>query len=190
MKYVLIALAVLLVLGGISVLGIGGITYVKYSNQEQTLRVNATNQETVNMTVKDKTWKTISQMAQVSQDYRETFEKVYPDIMNARYGGHEAGKPSPLLNFIKEANPTFDTKLYEKLMDAITVNQAEFQMVQTKLISIKEQHDLLRTTIPSKWFLSNFFRDCPELKVTIVTSKNTKDMFKTGEDNDVKLFNK
>lgn len=189
MKYVLITLGVLIMLAAVAILGIGGITYVKYANQEQTLRVNATNQETVNMTVKDKTWKTISQIAQVSEDYRKTFEKVYPDIMNARYGGKQDGKPSPLLNFIKEANPTLSTELYAKLMDAITVNQAEFQMVQVKLISIKEQHDLLRTTIPAKWFLINFLRDCPELKVTIVTSHNTKEMFKTGEDNDVKLFN-
>ena len=190
MKIFLVILAVLFALGVVAV-GMLTMAYFGYVNQDVTLRVEAANTDSLNMTIKDETMKEIFMVAQVTEDYRETFSKVYPDIMNARYGGDGKDETQPpLMKFVMEANPTFDVRMYDRLVDVILEKQAKFQMAQAKLISIKQQHDLLRTTYPSKLFLDNFFRDCPELTIRLVTSKATKDMFKTGEDNDIQLFNR
>ena len=176
MKNVLLIVGVcLLVLGSIWI----GL-YVNYSNQERSIVNLASAQEQANTAIFDKVWKVISQKAQVSEKYKNSFEQIYTKIMSARY----SAKDGSLMKWIQEQNPNFDSSIYTNLMDTIQGQREEFAQVQIKLRDIKREHDNLRTLFPSSLFVGRR----AELKVTIVTSEATAEVFKTGKENNVKVF--
>jgi len=160
--------------------GIWGAMYVNYSNQERRLVNLAGAQVQANAAIFDKVWKIISQKAQVSEKYKDSFEAIYTKIMKARY----SSKDGTLMKWIQEQNPNFDSSIYTNLMDTIQGQREEFAQVQIKLRDIKREHDNLRTLFPSSLFVGKR----PELKVTIVTSDQTEEIFKTGKENNVKVF--
>ena len=106
--------------GGVLLLLI--IMYFSYNNREIALRKEAEAQKGKIETVHDTMWKTLKQEAGVTEKYRETFEKIYPELIAGRYNG-ESGS---LMKMIQESNPQFDTKLYDKLMQSIESQRAYF----------------------------------------------------------------
>jgi Tfp pilus assembly protein PilO len=157
-----------------------GMSYVSFNNQEIELRNLAKAQQENNKTVYDKVWKVIKQKAGVTDKYANDFKEAYGGLMTARYGD---GK-NPMWSWVKEHNPNLDVSMYKDLSRSIEALRNEFQQVQKRLIDIKREHDNLRQKIPSSWFVGG--RE--ELVLDIVTSKQTKQVFKTGEENDVDLF--
>ena len=129
--------------------------------------------------VYDKVWKVISQKAQVTDKYAGDFKGIYTEIMDSRY---EKGDGT-LMKWIHERNPNFDASLYASLSNSIEGLRSEFAMEQKKLLSVKEQHDNLRTTWPGTWFVS-----ADPIEVEVITSGKTKQVFVTGEENDVDVF--
>lgn len=103
---------------------------------------------------------------------------MYVPLMEGRYatGGS-------FMKWIKEHNPQFDFSLYKDIMNSIEGLRAEFANVQIKLRDLKREHDNLLDTFPGSWFLSG--RD--HIKVQLVTSGKTKQVFEAGEENDVDL---
>lgn len=173
-----------IVLAGVLMLGIFGIMqYVGLSNQEVQLASQFKAQQEKNKAEFDNTWKIIQQVAEVSDEYKESFAKIYPAIMAGRYGNARGGS---LMSWVTESNPTFDTSLYSKLINAIEEQRTLFTAEQAKLIDIKREHDVLVQTFPGSFFLTG--RQLPDM--IIVTSAKTDDAFKTGKDDDVKLFKK
>lgn len=163
--------------------GIGMATWgVGVSNTEIELREQAVAQEKDNQNIYDKTWKIISQKAQIADKYAKEFKDIYANLMNERYEGDE--KSNPTFKWIHEQNPKFSTEMYKDLGDSISSCRAEFARVQSRLIDIKREHDVLRKRFPSKLIVGG--RE--ELIVTIVTSSKTDEVFKTGKDDDVELF--
>ena len=152
-------------------------------NREVELRNAATAQQLANKNIKDKTWKTVAEKAQISEKYANDFSKIYNDIMDKRYSGNN---DNLLFKWIQEHNPTFSTELYKDLADAIESNRAEFARVQNRLIDIKREHDNLRMKVPSKWFVGTV----TILEIQIVTSTKTEKMFETGKEDDIDLFKK
>jgi hypothetical protein len=175
-KNIVLAIVAILVLG----VGSIGLMYVNYSNREVSLRNLATAQEDSNKAIFDAVWKTISQKAQITDKYKEGFKEVYTGIMAGRY----AGKNQVIMNWIKEANPNFDSGLYKSLMDTVEGQRERFVQVQLKLRDIKREHDNLRTTFPGSFFVGGR----SELKVTIVTSDKTDNVFKSAQENNVSVF--
>jgi flagellar basal body-associated protein FliL len=165
-----------------SVIAMGVSMYFSISNQEIGLRNQAKAQQDANKVVFDKTWKVVQQYAQVTDNYKDAFERIYVKIMDARYDG----KDNVLMNWITESNPNFSTELYSKLMDEISANKAEFLRVQERLIDIKREHDNLRLKFPGSLILSGR----PEIVIQLVTSTKTEEAFKTGKDDDTQLFKK
>lgn len=53
-------------------------TYFSYNNREIALRQQAEAQRGKIEGVHDKMWKIIQQKAQITDEYRQTFEKIYP----------------------------------------------------------------------------------------------------------------
>src|ERR1041385_4848867 len=103
-------------LGVIAVLVLIAIVgYVSLSNQEKRLRNLISAQQDTNAAVYDQTWKIISEQANIADQYKEAFAQIYPDLMEGRYGNARGGA---LLSFITEHNPTFDTRLYEKVANS------------------------------------------------------------------------
>lgn len=179
MKYVALGLfGVLTVL----VLVVGGM-FFSISNQEVGLRNQVKAQQENLKVVFDTTWKIIQQQAEVADEYKDAFAKIYPSLMSGRYGNKRGGA---LLSFVKESNPEFNIKLYEKLANSIEAQRITFAGEQKKLIDLKREHDTLRQTFPAKFFVGSR----PEIPIEIVTSDKTDAAFQTGKENDVKLFGK
>ena len=171
------ALAVVAVLALIVVM-----MYVTYNNQEVSLRKEAEAQKGKVESVHDKMWKTIQQKAGVTDEYREAFEKIYPELISGRYSQGDGSA----MKWIQESNPDFDTSLYKDLMQAIEVQRASFAQAQTRMLDIIRQRETLLETIPAKFFISNKSK----IDYTVISSTRSKDVLITGIDDDVDLFKK
>lgn len=179
-KTIVISSIIVVFLLGILLIGGLAIAYFNISNEEISLRNQAKAQEKANEVIFDKTWKTIQQIANVSDQYKNSFKEIYSQIMNERYKNDDG----MLMKWIQESTPTFSTDLYKQLNDAISANRAEFAEVQKRLIDIKRVHDDLRLKFPSSIVLSGR----PEIEIKIVTSSKTEKAFSTGKDDDINLF--
>ncbi len=180
-KSLVISLVLLVVVGVCGIVGFSN--YVSYKNQALALQNQASAKQDGNTLVYDKLWKTLQQEAGVADKYSDAFKENYTSMMEVRYEGKD-----PMLSFITESNPNFSPALYENLTRDIKSLREEFQANQTALRDIKREHDNLRTMFPSSFFLR--LAGIKELQVTLVTSAKTKEVFKTGEENDVDLFHK
>lgn len=156
--------------------------YISYNNKEVALRKEAEAQKGKVESVHDKMWKTIQQKAGVTDEYRETFEKIYPELISGRYSQGDGSA----MKWIQESNPDFDTSLYKDLMQAIEVQRAYFDQAQSRMIDIIRQRETLLETIPAKFFISNKTK----IDYTIISSTRSKDVMVTGLDDDVDLFKK
>ena len=156
--------------------------YINYNNQEVRLRKEAEAQKGKVESVHDKMWKTIQQKAGVTDEYREAFEKIYPELISGRYSQGDGSA----MKWIQESNPEFDTSLYKDLMQAIEVQRAYFDQAQTRMLDIIRQRETLLETIPAKFFISNKSK----IEYTIVSSTRSKGVMVTGLDDEVDLFKK
>ena len=59
--------------------------YFNYNNKEIALRKEAEAQRGKVEGVHDMMWKTIQQKAGVTEQYRDSFEKIYPELISGRY---------------------------------------------------------------------------------------------------------
>ena len=173
---IITVVVILLVVGMIAAWGVG------VSNTEIELRVQSVAQEENNKNIYQKVWTVIKQKAQVTDKYATDFKDIYGNLMEKRYEGDQ--KSNPTFKWIKEQNPQFSSEMYKDLADSIAGLRAEFARVQTRLIDIKREHDVLRQRFPSKIIVGSR----PELEITIVTSAKTKEVFKIGEENNVDVF--
>ena len=155
---------------------------IGYKNTEIELRNQSVAQQKANEVIYDKTWKVISQKAQIADKYESAFKDIFVGLMNERYEGDE--KSNPTFKWIHEQNPNFSTELYKELGDSISGLRAEFARVQNRLVDIKREHDNLLQRIPSKWFVGGK----EPLDIKIVTSTKTDKTFESGKEDDVKLF--
>lgn len=175
----------------VSMIGIGVLVvlalivvfmYIKYNNEEVSLRKEAEAQKGKVETVHDTMWKVIKQKAGVTEEYRDTFEKVFPEIIAGRYSQGDGST----MKWIQESNPEFDTSLYKDLMQAIEVQRMYFNQAQTRMLDIIRQRETLIELIPAKFFISNKTK----IDYTIISSTSTKTVVQTGIDDDVDLFKK
>ena len=154
--------------------------YFSYNNREVTLRELAEAQRSDIEAVHDAMWKIISQKAQISQEYRAGFDSIYTHIIEGRYSQGDGA----LMKWITESNPNFDTSLYKDVMDAVESERTHFLHAQEKMIDIKRQHSVLCKTYPGRWFITN----TSEIEYTVISSTRSKEVMKTGTDDDVKLY--
>lgn len=168
---VVIAVLFILVLTGM---------YFTYNNQEVSLRKEAEAQEKKIEAVYDKMWKVISQKAQVSSEYKDSFRDIYKDIIAGRYS-NDSGT---MMKWITEANPEFDASIYKDLMSTIEVLRTEFQHNQERMLDIIREHETLTHTYPGKWFISNK----SPIEYEVISSTQSKEVMQTRMDDNVDLF--
>lgn len=155
--------------------------YISITNQEVRLRNQFDAEQQKIEMVYDNMWKTIQQTAEVSDKYQESFKDIYVQIMDKRYDKNDG----TLMNWIKEANPNFDIRLYDKLATTIEVERHRFLNAQTKAVDIQRIHNNMLDVIPSKWFLGS----CPRLEYEVISSSRSKNVMNTRLDDDVSIFN-
>ena len=154
---------------------------VSASNSEVKLRNRGEAQEQVCKNNFDNMFKQIAQVAQVADQYKQTFKEVYPALIEGRYKDDKT-----LMKWVAESNPNFDTKLYDKLIDIIESKRDGYQHEQDKLADIVREHKDLLGTWPSSMFVGSRL----PLNVTFVSSAHTKEVYRTGEENDIDVFKK
>ena len=156
--------------------------YFSYNNQEIALRKQAEAQHAKLEGTFDAMWKIISQQTQVADQYKEAFHEIYPELITGRYQGDQT-----LMKWIKEANPDFDTSLYQTLMQSIETQRVQFKNTQDRMLDIIREHETLCESVPGTWFI----RNKTPIEYTIISSTKAKLIMETGIDDDVELqFNK
>lgn len=156
------------------------VMYFHYNNREIALRKEAEAQQGKIESVYDTMWKTLKQEAGVTDQYRKTFEEIYPKLIAGRYS--QDGKE--LMKFIQESNPEFDTRLYDKLMQSIEAQRAYFASSQQRMLDIIRERETLLEQMPSCWFISNKSK----IEYEVISSTASKDTMVSRREDDVELF--
>jgi hypothetical protein len=174
------------IIAAIGVFGIGiltvlivGSTWISYHNRETILRNAISAQVKSNSAEYDEMWKKIAQLSQVYDRYKDGFKEIYIGMMEGRYSKGDG----TLMKWITESNPTFDSKLYDRVANAIEGGRASFTESQNRLIDLGREHDNMLMTFPGNVFL--FYRDRIDIKV--ITSSRTEEVFKTGIDDNISI---
>lgn len=163
---------------------LGGCNGISYKNDMQKLENLAYGQTDMCKLTYKKTADIVSQKAQVATEASGQFKDIYVKLMEARYG-HE---DQVVFKWIKEQNPNFDMSMYKDLSRSIESLREEFFTQQKTLRDIKLQHDNLRTLFPGSIWAAVF--GIKELKVQLILSAQTNEVYRTGEENNVDVFQK
>ena len=154
--------------------------FFHYNNLEISLRKEAEAQENDISTVHDTMWKIIKEKAGVAEKYRDTFEKIYPELISGRYSND--GRNT--MKWIEESNPDFDTSLYDSLMDSISKQRTIFQRAQKRMLDIVREHNTLIRRMPDRFFIT----DKSPIDYVPITSDKTYDVMQTRVDNEILEF--
>ena len=172
--------SLIIIVAAVAILLILLIMFFTYNNKEIYLRKEADAQRKKIESTHDKMWKVIKQKAEVSDKYRETFERVYPEIIAGRYSDG-----SSAMKWIQEANPNFDTSLYNDLMQAIEIQRTHLHNAQTRMLDVIRERASLIESYPSRWFITNN----SEIEYEVISSTKTHNVVETRVDDDVDVFN-
>lgn len=147
--------------------------YFYYNNREIALRKESDAQRCKIEAVRDRMFKVLQEQARVSLEYKNAFEKIYPEIIAGRYS-----RGSEMMKWIQEANPAFDTSLYGQLMNSIDIQRGAFTTEQNRMLDIINQREALIESYPSKWFIKNK----SDIFYTVISSSRTKQVMATEID--------
>ena len=150
--------------------------YFTFNNREVALRKEAEAQEGKITSVHDTMWKIIKEKAGVAEKYRETFEKIYPELISGRY--RDAG--SATMKWIQESNPDFDTSLYNNLMQSIEIQRVSFSNAQQRMLDIIRERETLVNSMPQCWFI----RNKKPIDYVVIASDATNEVMRTHVDNE------
>ena len=171
--------SLIIIVAAVAILLILLIMFFTYNNKEIYLRKEADAQRKKIESTHDKMWKVIKQKAEVSDKYRETFERVYPEIIAGRYS-----EGSSAMKWIQEASPNFDTSLYNDLMQAIEIQRTHLHNAQTRMLDVIRERASLIESYPSRWFITNK----SEIEYEVISSTKTHNVVETRVDDDVDVF--
>ncbi len=171
--------SLIIIVAAVAILLVLLIMFFTYNNKEIYLRKEADAQRKKIESTHDKMWKVIKQKAEVSDKYRETFERVYPEIIAGRYSDG-----SSAMKWIQEANPNFDTSLYNDLMQAIEIQRTHLHNAQTRMLDVIRERASLIESYPSRWFITNK----SEIEYEVISSTKTHNVVETRVDDDVDVF--
>lgn len=172
--------SLIIIVAAVAILLVLLIMFFTYNNKEIYLRKEADAQRKKIESTHDKMWKVIKQKAEVSDKYRETFERVYPEIIAGRYSDG-----SSAMKWIQEANPNFDTSLYNDLMQAIEIQRTHLHNAQTRMLDVIRERASLIESYPSRWFITNK----SEIEYEVISSTKTHNVVETRVDDDMDVFN-
>lgn len=147
--------------------------YFSYNNREIALRKEAEAQRGKIEAVRDRMFQIVREQANVSTEYRNAFNEIYPKIIDGRY--RDGGE---LMKWIQEANPQFDTSLYKTVSNSIEVQRTAFTNEQKRMLDILNQRETLIESYPSRWFVSNK----KPIEYTVISTTDTKNVMATGVD--------
>ena len=89
------------------------------------------------------------------------------------------------MKWIQEANPNFDTSLYNDLMQAIEIQRTHLHNAQTRMLDVIRERASLIESYPSRWFITNK----SGIEYEVISSTKTHNVVETRVDDDVDVFN-
>ena len=177
MKEFLIGFLIVVVLGGVCIFSKGVSVY----NTLIDLKNQIEAKQKANETIFDNTWKKINQTVQVSDKYKDGLKEV----LLAYTSGRSKGDSQLLMDWTKEAVPTFDSSIYKQINNVITSSRDDFTKNQEILIDLSRQHQQFIQKFPTNVFCA--FLGIKEIEIKVVTSSKTEEAFNTGKEDDIKL---
>lgn len=181
-KKLIIGIASAITLGAIALIWF--LMSIHYVNKEIDLRAQVVAQQKKCEGHFDTMWKILSEKAGVTEQYKDAFKDIYPDLIAGRYSGNQDGS---LMKWVKESNPNFDTSLYKDLMASIESERTGYLNEQDRLIDLQKEHKTFIVKRPAKWFLDS---DLKEVAIKTISSTRTNNAFETGKEDDYDLFKK
>lgn len=159
---------------------------LNYYNDAVSMEQVVTAQYDQNRNDYTKMFNSFQESAQVPKQYTKDLKDVYDSAMKGRYGkdGSRA-----VVNWIKEVNPNFDSRLYIKIQTLIEANRNEFASNQKSLIDKKQIYNAYLQKQPQGMLLA--FLGFPKIdmnKFDIVTSDATEAAFESKRGGPIHLF--
>ena len=170
--------------GTLAVLGIGYVSVHNTCNAKEATLMATKDQS---KSVYDNFWKKVKEVAQVPAEYSKDMGDTYAKIMNARYGNSN----KVMMNWIKEANPNFDSSMYTKVQQVVESGRNDFQDSQKQMIDQVRDYKTYVNSMPTSFFAG--LAGYPKIKwedFEVLTSERTDDAFKTHKDQAVDVFGK
>ena len=177
MKEFLIGFLIVVVLGGVCIFSKGVSVY----NTHIDLKNQIEAKQKANEAICDNTWKKINQTVQVSDKYKDGLKEV----LLAYTSGRSKGDSQLLMDWTKEAVPTFDSSIYKQINNVITSSRDDFTKNQEILIDLSRQHQQFIQKFPNNVFCAVL--GIKEIEIKVVTSSKTEEAFNTGKEDDIKL---
>ena len=177
MKEFFIGFLIVVVLGGVCIFSKGVSVY----NTHIDLKNQIEAKQKANEAIFDNTWKKINQTVQISDKYKDGLKEV----LLAYTSGRSKGDSQLLMDWTKEAVPTFDSSIYKQINNVITSSRDDFTKNQEILIDLSRQHQQFIQKFPNNVFCA--ILGIKEIEIKVVTSSKTEEAFNTGKEDDIKL---
>lgn len=177
MKEFILGFIVLVLLIGVCVFGKGVSVYNTHIN----LKTKIEAQQQSNEANFDTMWKKISQVSQVSDKYKDGLKEV----LAAYTEGRKKESEQLLMDWTKEAIPTFDSSIYKQINNIIVSSRDDFFNNQKILIDLSRQHNQFIQKFPNNLFCG--ILNIQPIEIKVVTSTKTEKTFESGKEDDIKL---
>lgn len=157
---------------------------ISTGNMEARYRILEVAKQASNTTEFDNMWKKIKSIAEVPEKKKEALRDIFVSHANAR--GSIKGA---LMTWVQESVPNADMSIYDNMMNIVAGTRDSWTQRQNELIDIDRKRREMFVVFPSNMFLAILGRDENAVTMQIVTSTKTEEVFKTGKDDDVSVFN-
>lgn len=159
-------------------------SYISLSNSEVRLRNGIEAQQESCENYFTQMWAIVSQRANVTQEHQSAFREVYADIMQYQPGAGDG--QDPLFVFLNNTMPVYDQSLYRDLANRIDSLRVEFRHEQDRLIDMHREHRDLIMTFPGSFLLASR----GEVEITVLSSSRTEEIYSTGMEDSLQVFQK
>ena len=164
------------------ILGVWGISV---SNKEQSLRNLVEAKQVDNTNEFDKMKKTLTQICQLTDAQTQMLVDVIVGNAEARSKGVAGGGALFSMKTVQEAIPNVDTSIITKIYNQVVASREAWSMRQKELIDLNRAHTDIITMVPGNFVCMILGRKV--INITIVTSSETKEAFRTGVDDNTDL---
>jgi hypothetical protein len=170
----------LVVISAVFLLGLVLVaTFIGASNRYNALVVRAEAKQTDNTNVFDNFRKKVRDISGVGDKEIAALESIITGNAEAR-SGNGGGS---MFTMVTESVPQItEIKTLNRLVDIVAASRADWANAQTELIEIKRQGDHMMSQFPDSLVLSILGKQ--PITIVVVTSAETKENFRTGEDNE------
>ena len=176
-----VALAVIAAVG--IFLFAAAMIFIGASNRYNALVVRADAVQLDNTNRLDNMRKKVREVAGVSQQEVAALERIIVGNSEARGQNTAGGGQMVTVSAVREAVPSItEIKTLNRLVDIIAATRTDWQNSQTALIEVKRQGDHMMSQFPDSLVLGILGKQ--PIKIVVVTSAETKENFRTGEDNE------